>query len=436
MSLAWNVRTVSGAEEPPVNWTVRRIRDLVTLVNGYPFPSESFGPTGDIPLVRIRDLTAETFETYVSGHVPETVLLRDGDVVIGMDGEFNLTVWNRGPAALNQRLCLLRPRADVDMRFIAYTLPPSLKIINDLTFATTVKHLSSNDVLSERVMLPPSAEQRRIADFLDAVTARIDQGIQTAVRGRALLDERRWAMVHALSTGVEEPEPRRPVELGWVGEIPTSWPVVPLKFVASLGTGHTPSRSKPEYWEDCTIPWISLFDVGRMRDVRQKELSTTQQQISPLGMANSSACLHPAGTVVLSRTASVGFSTIMGVNMAVSQHFVTWTCGSNLLPSYLLMLLRSMRQYFESVQVGTTNVTVFMPDLYSIKVPLPPVDVQRRIVKRIDQAACRIDALAERFDRQVALLRERRQALITAAVTGQFDVSTASGRNVTEGVTV
>ncbi|MFG3113523.1 restriction endonuclease subunit S [Streptomyces sp. NPDC048197] len=286
------------------------------------------------------------------------------------------------------------------------------------------------------LLLPPTDEQRRVADFLDAETARIDRSIAAAIKGRNLLDERRWGTVHALSAGVETPGPRLHTGLGWIKEIPEHWRLVPLKFVASLGSGHTPSRRKPEYWESCTIPWISLFDVGRMRDVRQTELVTTQQTISELGVANSSANLHPAGTVVLSRTASVGFSTIMGVDMAVSQHFVTWTCGKRIVPMYLLMLLRSMRQYFESVQVGTTNVTVFMPDLYAIKIPLPPVPEQHQIVKRIQEETSRIDVLAERFDRQLVLLKERRQALITAAVTGQFDVSTASGRNVTDGVTV
>lgn len=125
----------------------------------------------------------------------------------------------------------------------------------------------------------------------------------------------------------------------------------------------------------------------------------------------------------------------MGVDMAVSQHFVTWTCGNSLLPDYLLHTLRSMRQYFESVQVGTTNVTVFMPDLQSIKIPLPSTTEQNSIVKRIGAITDNIDLLAARFDSQVSLLAERRQALITAAVTGQIDVSTASGRNVTEGIT-
>src|SRR5439155_8508766 len=102
------------------------------------------------------------------------------------------------------------------------------------------------------------------------------------------------------------------------------WPTVPIRYVARLGTGHTPSRQHPEYWEDCTIPWVTLADVGQLRDGTVDVITSTTENISPLGIANSSAVRHPAGTVILSRTASVGFSTILGVDMATSQDFATW----------------------------------------------------------------------------------------------------------------
>jgi len=117
-------------------------------------------------------------------------MIRDDDIVIGMDGDFNLVTWTRGPAALNQRLCALRPREDVDMRFLAYYLPHVLSVINDLTFSTTVKHLSSMDVLGERLLLPPLSEQRRIADFLDTETGRVDSLRQLTESQLKSLDHR------------------------------------------------------------------------------------------------------------------------------------------------------------------------------------------------------------------------------------------------------
>ncbi|GAB3802885.1 restriction endonuclease subunit S domain-containing protein [Micromonospora zhanjiangensis] len=89
------------------------------------------------------------------------------------------------------------------------------------------------------------------------------------------------------------------------------WPTVPIRYVARLGTGHTPSRQHPEYWENCTVPWVTLADVWQLRSGTVDVIRETKEKISPLGIANSSAVKHPAGTVILSRTASVGFSGIL-----------------------------------------------------------------------------------------------------------------------------
>ncbi len=327
-----------------------------------------------------------------------------------------------------------RPTHQEDSRFLNWLLRSSFYTAEYSALSRGVRPNQveiDNDLLKGLpVMLPGQEEQRRIADYLDEEIYRIDALSFASRRARSLLNERRFGTVFSEVIGVEEREGRWDPKLGWAESLPESWEAVPLKRVARLGTGHTPSRSNQEYWENCTIPWISLFDVGRMRDPRQETMIETSQKISELGMDNSSACLHPAGTVVLSRTASVGFSTVMATDMAVSQHFVTWTCGPRLSPYYLLYVLRAMRQYFESVQVGTTNVTVFMPDLYSIRVPLPQRGKQEEILVRLRSKLTEIDAAIDRLDRQISLLSERRQALITAAVTGQIDVTTARGADV------
>src|SRR5581483_11600705 len=122
-----------------------------------------------------------------------------------------------------------------------------------------------------------------------------------------------------------------------------AWPRVKLTLLARLGSGHTPSRSRPEWWEDPTIPWITTGDIAQMRGDRIEFIESTKFSISELGLANSAAELHPAETVVLSRTASVGFSAIMARPMATSQDFATWTCSPRLRPRFLLLCLRAMR---------------------------------------------------------------------------------------------
>ena len=404
-------------------WETRRVGDLVELTNGFPFDSKGFGPQGTLPLVRIRDLFLQEFATYVSGPIPGHVVLRDGDIVIGMDGDFELTVWQRGPAALNQRMCLLRPRAGVDPRFVAYAIPRHLRVLNDLTYATTVKHLSSFDILSERILCPSNDRQKAIADLLDAETARIDALTSRCNELVERLTEQRAAITVAGVSGEPLRRPSRSSSLKWLPKVPSHWAEVRLSLVAQLGSGHTPSREHPEWWIDCTIPWITTGEVWQIRDDRIEYLTETREMISHLGIANSSAELHPAGTVALSRTASAGYSAIMAKDMATSQDYVTWTCGPRLRPRFLLLCLRAMRpDLLGRLAMGSTHQTIYVPDIQSIRIPLPPLDEQDRLVEWTWQRLHRIDAVTDAIRRQVELLAERRRALITAAVTGKLAI--------------
>jgi type I restriction enzyme S subunit len=162
-----------------------------------------------------------------------------------------------------------------------------------------------------------------------------------------------------------------------------------------------------------------------MRSDRIESIHDTRENLSGLGMANSSAVLHPAGTVVLCRTAaSAGYSAIMAKDMAVSQDIATWRCGGELRPRYLLLCLRAMRRdLLDRLAVGSTHKTIYMPDIESIRIPVPSLSEQDAIVEEVWDRLSTIDDLADTLTRQIGLLRERRQALITAAVTGELDVA-------------
>jgi type I restriction enzyme, S subunit len=199
--------------------------------------------------------------------------------------------------------------------------------------------------------------------------------------------------------------------VAWMGKIPAHWDVARLKYVAKLGTGHTPSRQHPEYWEDCTIPWVTLADVWQLRDGgRKTTITETAENISELGLANSAAVRHPKGTVILSRTASVGFSAVLGVDAATSQDFMTWTCGPRLEPMYLLYVLRAMKQEFRRLVMGSTHKTIYMPDIERLTIPLPLLEDQREIVAFLDAELARLDDLLEKKKRLIELLIEREGA--------------------------
>lgn len=355
-------------------------------------------------------------------------LVAPGDTIVSTVRTYLRAVWPVSGSVeglvASTGFAVISPRSAVYPPFLSWYLQSDRFVQEVVARSKGVSYpaINPSDLGATVVTFPTRSQQRAIADFLDVETSRIDALISKKGSVLGLLDDRFRSLVRLAVTGQGDAE-RRSSSLPWVGSLPSAWRTVPLHSVAKMGSGHTPARSRREFWEHCTIPWISLFDVGRLRDPYQESLSETAQQISPLGLANSSARIHPAGTVVLSRTASVGFSTIMGRPMAVSQHFVTWTCGPRLKPEYLLYLLRAMEQHWRALEVGTTNVTVFMPDLHALRVPLPPTEVQTEIIVRIRSSVRSTRTALVSLTRQIDLLAERRRALITAAVTGELDIA-------------
>ncbi len=210
-----------------------------------------------------------------------------------------------------------------------------------------------------------------------------------------------------------------------------------IRRVAQLGSGHTPSRSVPEYWEECQIPWLTLADVWQLRDGTIQVVTDTKEKISELGLANSAAEIHPRGTVALSRTASVGFSCILGHDMATSQDFATWTCGPRLRPRFLLWCLRGLRDEILAWTQGSTHQTIYMPDLEQLRVPLPELPVQDAVADFLDAETARIDALIAQKRRMAELLEEKRTAHLERAIRSLAEAEgTIALKHVVPAITV
>lgn len=203
----------------------------------------------------------------------------------------------------------------------------------------------------------------------------------------------------------------------WIGKVPEEWAVGNIRNFAFMRTGHTPSRSEESYWEDCIIPWFTLADVWQLRDEKRTYLGETTGCISKLGLANSAAELLPAGTVVFSRTASIGFSGIMPIPMATSQDFWNWIPGKKIESRFLLYVFRSMHQEFERMTMGSTHKTIYQPDAASIFICVPTIDEQHTIANFLDRETARIDSLVDKNRTLTERLKEKRAALISRIVT-------------------
>ncbi|MER7903007.1 restriction endonuclease subunit S [Streptomyces sp. NPDC095614] len=318
---------------------------------------------------------------------------------------------------------VLRPRDGVDSRFLAYvcrSLPFLQEGASSLQGVGNLRRVPSDFIAKFPVTVTDSEAQQVVANYLDEQVAGLNLMVSEQRSLVTMLIERRGAVRTRLATlGLDADVSCRSTCLEWLREVPEHWDVVPLRSVARLESGHTPSRSRPELWTDAYIPWISLNDLSALATAEY--IRKTTNLISDAGIAASSARLLPAGTVVLSRDATVGRTAIMEKPMATSQHFADFVCGQRLSPRYLRLLFSdAMQAYFDSLTNGSTIKTIGMGNIKSFRIPLPPRDEQDAIVAAAEAQTSRIDQLIKESQLLINLSLERRSALITDAVNGQI----------------
>jgi len=158
-------------------WEMVRLGDVCKVVNGYAFDSKLFNAESKgQPIIRIRDVVRGYTETYTTEKCKDIHIVRSDDLIIGMDGEFNISTWKSDDALLNQRVCRLDiHECSVAAGYVLYCLPKKLKEIEDATPFVTVKHLSSKTIENIIIPLPPLSVQQKIADILDRTVALIEK---------------------------------------------------------------------------------------------------------------------------------------------------------------------------------------------------------------------------------------------------------------------
>ncbi|MAW99176.1 MAG: hypothetical protein CMN72_05900, partial [Sphingomonas sp.] len=320
--------------------------------------------------------------------------------------------------------------------YVRHYLLSSVEYADSLASGTTFREVSGKRFGAMAFPLAPAAEQRRIVAKLDALTARLARARAELDRVPVLAEREHLALLRAGVTGALTAEWREAADVepivdtlqrtpapqqgrggreatdkvipGSAGiavndpgaPLPPGWAWVPLLRVAKQESGHTPSRSKPEYW-DGGVPWVGIRDAGAHHG---GVIETTMQTISEAGLENSSARLLPAGTVCLSRTASVGYVTMMKSSMATSQDFATWTCTDALVPEYLLYALMAEGDDIRRFGMGSTHTTIYFPEIRAFHIALPPIEEQRKIVSRLKMALARADRMEAGAARARALI--------------------------------
>jgi type I restriction enzyme S subunit len=380
---------------------------LAAFVNGYPFKPDDLGDEG-VPVIRIRHLLDETVEPERAFPPVRAVYIDDGDLVFSWSATLAVRRWGRGRALLNQHLFKVEPRAGVDTGWLRYVLEAGIDRLKPLMHGSAMTHITNDMLRMLRVRLPSLGEQRAIADYLDRVTARIDVLLRDAESLKQLSQERIWTRFCETVTSTTAPEvPLRRVLLsisdGPFGSAFTSNDYSDDgAFVVRLGNiGMAEFHREPE----ARIP-MTLYAEFLRHQVRPGDLLIAG--LGDEGRHAGRACVAPD----------------LGPAMVKGKCFCARVDQGLADPRYLARYLSSPlgAQEVALVSHGAGRVMINLEIAKALPVILPARPLQTEIFDQTAVEQERADRAEVLLDRQIALLRERRQALITAAVTGQLEI--------------
>ena len=351
--------------------------EICTIQYGFPFDSAKFSTSEGMPLIRIRDVVRGYSETFTTEEYKEEYIVSKDDLLIGMDGEFNIAKWGETLALLNQRVCRLLPTSEVDKNYLFYFMPSALKQIEEKTPFVTVKHLSAKELNKVKVPLPPLDEQRRIAAVLDKISDLI-------AKRREQLDK--------LDKLVKS---RFIEQFGDQRINPYGWQQSSVGACCTLKSGTSLPAEKEN--EGGTIPYVKVGDMNYSGN--EYYITTSSRFVTE---QTAGAGIFPVGTVIFpKRGGAIGTNKkrLTALPICADLNVMGVTAGKQISPQYLMA-------YFDMIDLGTLDNGSSVPqinnkDIAPLTICIPPMELQQQFagfVKQIDKSKLTIQQSLDKLE--------------------------------------
>ena len=413
----------------PAHWATGRLKNFGTFISGSGFPHEFQGIIGEaLPFYKVADL-ATTSEDHYMGLPPNTVsyetasrlhahIIPSGAIVYAKIGAalfLNRRRITTLPCCIDNNMTGYVPNEryfDIGWAFYWTTILDLGRLANP----GAVPSLSEGEQKQLPAAVPPIAEQRTIADYLDRETARLDALVAAKEQVIGLLAEKRRALItRAVTRGLDPRAPLRDSGIPWLGQIPTHWETHKFTRAVSIIEGQVDPGSDPYVHWPLIAPNHVESGTGRLL---HQETAADQSAISGKYLCRADDVIYSKIRPALRK------ATLAQENSLCSADMYSLRTKNWLQPQYLLFFLLS--EPF-SIWATLESTRVAMPKinreaLSNIKILVPPRGEQREIVNFIATRTSRIDELQAATAHTITLLKERRSALIAAVVTGQIDI--------------
>ena len=346
---------------------------------------------------------------------------KPGDVLFGKLRPYLAKVWvAEFPGRSTTEFLVMHP-VEVEPRFLRYVClwRAFVDAVDASTFGSKMPRADWNFIGNMSVPVPERRKQLAIADYLDRETARLDALVATQERVLGLLAEKRRALItRAVTRGLDPTVPLRDSGIPWLGKIPAHWEIKRLKYVgrAIIGLTFDPVD---------TVTDGSGILVLRASNVQDQKI-VLNDNLFVLKDIPDILRTREGDILICSRS---GSRALIGKNALIDQASAGLTFGAFMTVfrsphnEYIFYIFNSQLFDYQAGAFSTSTINqLTIETLNGMEVPLPPPSEQKAIVASLRESTSRLDRLVEAMDQTITLLKERRAALIAAAVTGQINL--------------
>lgn len=408
----------SGVEwlgEIPAGWTRTKVGSIYKVISGAPFKANLFtDENAEKPIIKIGDVLSQKPSAFTNESCVPELAIQKNDLLIGMSGYFNVSLWDKNELAYaNQRVGILRSAKEIETRYFYYLLPEPLSIANSKQKSTIIKNLSMEDLRNLLVPIPPPETQHQIVAFLDAETKKIDDSVSSMESLISLLTEKRAALIsETVTRGIPgEHTEFKDSGVEWLGDIPVGWETRQAKAMMHVTAGQSPEGDTVNS-EGKGVPFIQgSAEFGK------KYVETDKFTTSPKKFAQE-------GDLIISVRAPVGDLNYAPYKLSIGRGVASIQPLEGITKlEYLAYAFEAHKPNFATITKGSTFQAITMSNLGSVRLPLPSIESQEKIFIFLDTETKKIDTIINEAKKSIALLKEKRQTLISDAVTGKIDVT-------------
>ena len=363
----------SGLLSSHESWSRIKLSRVATVLNGYAFNSKFFNFKNGIPIIRIRDVQKGYSETFYNGEYSEDYLVNNGDILIGMDGDFNVGIWQGGRALLNQRVCRLTINENYYNKFFFIKVVQGyLSSINSYTSSVTVKHISAQTIKEIPLPLPTLLEQNKIAEILSASFKNIDNVREQLNKLPNILKALRFTLIKNAVSGSLIKSTNQNL-------LHEDWKIEKLESLGILERGkskHRP-RNDPKLYGG-KFPFIQTGNISNSN----QEILYYSNTYNDFGLQQSK--LFPSGTLCITIAANIANTGILTFPACFPDSIVGFIPDIEKIDVYYAKyFIDNLKDELEAQAPSTAQKNINLKILRELEINLPPLKEQKKIVLKV-----------------------------------------------------